>query len=232
MNPALALGQTVHDVLDELSTLPQEDRFSVSLLDRLIEKWKKVNGKLGGFSSQEEEESYLARAKTMLERVMKNPGPLTGKAVKIRQELPYYWLSEDDNIILCGKIDWLEYIEETDSVRILDFKTGKFDEDGDSLQLPIYYLLVTNCQTRAIAGVRYWYLNRDDEPVDEALPRYDESEKRVLEIAKKIALARKLDRFVCKSKDGCPFCRPFESVIAGKATHIGVNDFNQDLYTI
>lgn len=232
MSPALALGQTVHDVLDELSNLPQEDRFKTPLLDRLAARWKKVTGKLGGFTSKEEEDSYYERAKTMLERVMKNPGPLSGKAVKIRQELPYYFLSEEDNIILCGKIDWLEYIEESDSVRILDFKTGKFDEDEDSLQLPIYYLLVTKCQNRPIAGVRYWYLNRDDAPIDATLPRYDESEKRVLEIAKKIALARKLDRFVCKSKDGCAFCRPFEAVVAGKATHIGVNDFNQDLYIL
>lgn len=232
MSPALALGQTVHEVLDQLSVLPQEERFVKPLTERLEEQWKKVTGKLGGFSSKEEEKSFFDRAKAMIKRVMENPGPLSGKAVKIRQELPYYWLSEEDNIILCGKIDWLEYLEENDSVRILDFKTGKFDEDPDSLQLPIYYLLTTNCQQRPIAGVRYWYLNRDDEPVDVSLPRYDESEKRVLEIAKKVALARKLDRFVCKSKDGCAFCRPFEAVVSGKATHIGVNDFNQDLYIL
>jgi len=45
-------------------------------------------------------------------------------------------------------VDWLEYKEETDSVRIIDFKTGKFDEDPDSLQLPIYYLLATHTQTK------------------------------------------------------------------------------------
>ena len=50
--------------------------------------------------------------------------------------------NEEENIILNGKIDWLEYVPEDDSIRVIDFKTGKNDEKEGSLQLPIYILLL------------------------------------------------------------------------------------------
>jgi len=232
MQPALALGQVVHDVLDTISFVPVEERFKKPLTDIFEEKWINVTGSKGGFHTVEEEKKFKERGRIMIERVMKHPGPISGKAIKIRQELPYFWLSEEENIILCGKIDWLEYNDMDDSVKIIDFKTGKFDEDPDSLQLPIYYLLATKCQTRTITGVKYWYLNRDDEPVDVVLPSFEESEKSVLEVAKRVALARKLERFVCKQKDGCGVCRPFENILSGKATFVGLNNYNQDVYIL
>lgn len=232
MAPSLALGQIVHEVIESLSVLPVEERFKKSLLERFSQSWQKVSGERGGFGSHEEEEKFRKRGEAMIHRLKNNPGPLLKKTVKIRQELPYFWLSEDENIILCGKIDWLEYLEDSDSVRILDFKTGKFDEDSDSLQLPIYYLLASNCQSKQVSSLSYWYLNRDNEPVIEAVPDKGQSSQRVLELAKRIALARKLGRFVCKEKDGCRACRPLEAIVAGKAKLVGVNDFGQDVYVL
>lgn len=232
MQPALALGQVVHEVVESLSRLPVEERFREPMLAKFETAWQRVSGKQGGFTTVEEEEKYKKRGMEMMERVTKNPGPLLRKAIKIRQELPYFWLSEEQNLILCGKLDWLEYIEETDSVRIIDFKTGKFDEDPDSLQLPIYELLAKNCQTKAIAGAQYWYLNRDNEPVDMTLPTLEEATKRVMDVARTVALARKLERFVCPHKDGCSSCRPYEMIIDGKAEFIGVGGYNQDTYIL
>lgn len=232
IQPALALGQVVHDTIDTLSRLPQEERFRESLLDTFMLRWKSVKGKLGGFKNEDEEEKYKTKGIAMIERIMKYPGPLQNKAIKIRQELPYYWLSEEENIILCGKIDWLEYLTETDSVHIIDFKTGKYDEDPDSLQLPIYYLIVKHCQSRDIAKASYWYVDRDAYPLEVELPNEEESIKRIMEIAKKIALARKLEHFKCKSKDGCRFCKPYEDIISGRAEWVGTNDYGQDLYIL
>jgi ATP-dependent helicase/DNAse subunit B len=232
MQPAMALGQVVHDVLDSISDLPAEERFTEPLASRFDQLWLKVSGSLGGFSTPEEESGYRERGLAMIKRVQEHPGPLLKKAIKIRQELPYYWLSEEDEIILCGKIDWLEYDEATDGVRIIDFKTGKFDEDPDSLQLPIYHLLVVNTQKRPVVGAQYWYLDRDDAPVDADLPNLEQARDRVMEIAKRVALARKLERFVCKSKDGCQACRPLESVVAGKGTFIGVDNLRRDMYVL
>lgn len=232
MTPPLALGQTVHKVIEALSLLPVEKRLETPLVDTYEKLWKEVSGDLGGFKSETEENRMKEKGKNMLERVSKNPGPILRKAIKIRQDLPYFWLSEEENIILCGKIDWLEYDEEKDSIKIIDFKTGKYDEDPDSLQLPIYYLLVKNCQTKNIQSAAYWYLDRDNTPLDINLPDFDESLKKVSELAKHIALARKLERFVCKTTGGCMFCRPYEEVIAGRGKFVGLNDFRQDIYVV
>lgn len=232
MQPSLALGQVVHEVIESLSTLPVGVRFSTSLRDTFEHVWRRVSGKNGGFISEEMEEKYKQRGREMIERVTSHPGPLLEKAIKIRHELPHFWLSEEDGIILCGKIDWLSYEEVTDSVRIIDFKTGKFDEDPDSLQLPIYYLLAKRCQTKTVSGVSYWYIDRDNEPIAMELPLEDESIARVMEAAKRVSLARKLERFVCQYKDGCASCRPLELILSGNATLIGVNDFGQDLYVL
>jgi len=231
IEPPLALGQAVHDTIESLSKLPVEERFATSLLKTFESIWKNITGQKGGFTDADQEAKFKARATTMIERVSRHPGPLAQKAIKIRQELPYYWLSEEDNIILCGKVDWLEYIDVTDSVRIIDFKTGKFDEDPDSLQLPIYYLLATKCQTKPVSGISYWYLDRDDEPADMPLPDMEHAEKKILELGKKVALARKLGHFKCH-ENGCRACLPYEAILSGKATHVGINTYGQDLYIL
>lgn len=231
MEPPLALGQVVHDTIDSLSKKPTEERFTTPLTETFETLWNNVTGEKGGFVNAEQEKAAKDRARGMIERIMNHPGPLANKTIKIRQELPYYWLSEEDNIILCGKVDWLEYREDTDSVRIIDFKTGKFDEDPDSLQLPIYTLLVNHTQTKPISGISYWYLDRDDEPVDMPMPDAAAAEKTILEIAKKVALARKLGHFKCREGE-CRACRPYEMVLAGKAKHVGINTYGQDLYIL
>jgi len=231
MEPALALGQVVHETIDTQSKLPTDERFKKSLIETFNSLWLTVSGQKGGFKDVIQEEQFKKRAQNIINRVINHPGPLIHKAIKIRQELPYYWLSETNNIILCGKVDWLEYLEEIDSVRIIDFKTGKFDEDPESLQLPIYYLLASHTQTKKVSAISYWYLDRDDEPLDMDLPDEDKSYSRILEIANKIVLARKLGHFKCK-EDGCRACRPYEVVVSGKATLVGLNDFGQDLYII
>lgn len=232
MSPPLALGQAVHEVIELLSLLPVDKRFEETLESRLDVAWEKVAGKRGGFKTKEEEEKAMARGREMLKRISEHPGPLLQKAIKIHQDLPYFWLSEEDNIILCGKIDWLIYDVAKDSVKILDFKTGKFDEDPESLQLPIYHLLAKNCQTKNIVGAAYWYVDRDSQPKEVVLPDIESSQKRVMEIAKRIALARKLDRFVCLHTGGCRACLPLEAIVRGEAQFMGVNDYRQDIYIL
>ena len=87
--------------------------------------------------------------------------------------------AEKDDIILCGKIDWLEYMPETDSVHIIDFKTGRGTENSSSLQLPIYHLLVHNCQQRKVVKASYWYLDREDKPSVQKLPDLEKAHDKV-----------------------------------------------------
>jgi len=233
MSPPLALGQAVHEVIESLSILPLEKRFEESLIEKFDRVWGNISGKKGGFSSKGLEERYKKRGREMLERVTKNPGPLKNLAVKIKMDLPYFWLSEEDNIILCGKIDWLEYLPDDNSVHIIDFKTGKKQEDDKSLQLPIYHLLVQGTQKRKVVKASYWYVARSDAPIEKDLPDLKDAREKVFKIAKDIKLARLLSRFKCPAGDsGCNFCSPLERVLRGEAELVGVDNFRQDVYIL
>ncbi len=246
VNPPLALGQAVHEVLEQLAKLPVKERFSLDLGKVYDDAWQKVSGKLGGFLSPDEESDYRLKGWQMISRVIENPGPLKNKAWPIRKwchvddgshlncnmkDLPHTYLSQSDNLILCGKVDWIEYLEGDDSIHIIDFKTGKHDEDEGSLQLPIYYLLVKSCQTRPVKKISYWYLDRNNECSEVVLPTLEESQKRVLEAALLVKNARETKSFDCL-RNGCFACRPFEAIINGEAEFIGVGGYNQDNYII
>ena len=143
--------------------------------------------------------------------------------------LPNYYLSKEDNIILCGKIDWLEYLTETDSVHVIDFKTGKSEEKEDSLQLPIYLLLASNTQSKKVTKASYWYLDRDDGIIEKKLPDIKDAYEKVYSIAGRIKLARKLNHFICPDK-GCRNCIPYERILKGEGEKVGVSDTRQDVY--
>lgn len=238
MSPPLALGQAVHDALESLSLLPRDERFKTPLMDKFEAAWVKVSGKLGGFKNESEEEEYKQRGRKMILRVLENPGILLNKAVKVNNknnkpgfDLPHYTLSAQDNIELCGKIDWVEYLDADDSIHIVDFKTGKHEEDENSLQLPIYYLLAKNLQTRPVTKASYWYIDREDTPKEAVLPAETEAKERVLEVAKRIKLARQLNLMKC-SRDGCFNCLPYESILRGQGELVGVSSTNQDIFIL
>jgi hypothetical protein len=228
-SPSLSLGYVVHEVLDYVSTIPLKDRFKEPFTVILSRFWHLVSGLKGGFTDKDLEQEYKNRAEAMLSYCFKNPGPLANLAVKIKMDLPHYYLSKKENIILCGKLDWLEYLKESESVHIIDFKTGTRVEKSDSLQLPIYYLLATNCQHRPVVQQSYWYLDQQATPQAQPIPNYDQIEKMVLEIALKIKTARKLSAFKCSS-GGCSYCRPYEQIFKGQAEFVTTNSRNIDIY--
>ena len=233
MTPPLALGQTIHEVVESLSTLPIKDRFAISPLKKFEFAWRKVSGEKGGFKNQNQEIEYKERGINMLKKLEQNPGPLLNKAIKIKTEdgLPFYWFSEEENMILCGKIDWLEYLDQDDSVHIIDFKTGKNEESKTSLQLPIYLLLATNTQTKRVAKASFWYLDRNEGIVEKNLPDTNTSIEKVSKIAKRIKLARQTNRFNCEH-NGCMHCRPFERILKSEGKKVGISDYRQDIYVL
>ena len=233
VNPALSLGQAVHEALEGLARFKAEERLDQPLFDHYEEAWGKVSGKKGGFTDKEVEKETKERGKKMIERVIKNPGPIANKTVKLKESNmpPNFYLSEKENIILCGKIDWLEYREEDDSIRVLDFKTGKHEEKEDSLQLPIYFLLLDALQKRKVSGAYYWYIDKDDKPREVKLPKLKESKEEVLSVAMKVKEARESGDFQCPY-GGCFGCDPYEKILKGEAEYVGVGEYNQDLYMI
>lgn len=236
INPWLSLGQAVHGTLESLSILPVEERFTHSLMNRFEEEWKKITGKQGGFMSDEQEKTFKDRGMQMIAKVEKNPGPLLNKAIKTKEDLPHYWFSREEGIILCGKIDWMEYLESDDAVHIIDFKTGRRTEADGSLQLPIYYLLATHIQSRPVKKMSYWYLD-DNNPLDLVsvdLPDVEKSEKDIMKIASRVKLARQLNHFKCPvdEKNGCVHCAPFEAITKGKGEFAGINIYNREVYIL
>lgn len=232
VSPALSLGSAVHAVLEGLSKKPLENRFKESLVLEFDKIWEKYEGKKGGFKSKEEEYQFKERGKSMLRRVMEHQGAIAKLSLKLKQDFLYYWLNEEDNIILCGKIDWLEYLPETNSLHIIDFKTSKKEETSDSLQLPIYLLLAQNCQSRKIDKVSYWYLEFDNLPTSVEVGNLEEAKVKLLDIGRKIKLARKLDSLKCpKGKDGCFYCRSLEAVLRGEGEKVGESE-RHDLYYV
>lgn len=231
ISPPLSLGKAIHEVIEGLSKLPTERRFTYSLFDRFEESWQKVTGVAGGFINKKQESEYKEKGTKMIERLAGNPGPLKNLAVKIKSELPFFWLSESDNIILCGKIDWLEYLLKTESLHIIDFKTGNHEEKEDSLQLPIYLLLSENCQTRPVTKISYWYLSLSDRLKEQKIPDRDKAQTKLLKIAKEIKLARALSRFRCPN-GSCRNCREMEKIISGAAIFVGRDEYGADEYML
>ena len=236
-SPALSLGIAVHETLEGLSKYKVEERFLKPLEETFEEEWKKVSGKMGGFKSEEEEAVAKARGLRMVLSVAKNPGPLANKTVKLPPSHngmpPNFFLSEKENIILNGKIDWLEYVPEDDSIRVIDFKTGRNEEKEGSLQLPIYMLLLNNLQKRKVSGAAYWYLDLENgfKPVE--LPDIEKSRGKVLELARKIKTAREKLEFNCPNgPGGCFACKPFEKILKGEAEFIGIGNYGQEMYMI
>ncbi|MDQ5957949.1 MAG: hypothetical protein QG665_290 [Patescibacteria group bacterium] len=235
VSPALSLGSAVHEVVENLLNFPAEDRAKQPLFENFNLAWEKVAGRKGGFLDDDEELLYKNRGLKMVERVMAYPGPLLNKAIKLPEHEngmpPNFYLSEEENIILCGKIDWLEYLPATDSLHIIDFKTGKNEENEDSLQLPIYLLLLKNLQKRKVTKASYWYLETDNDLKPVFLPDSEEALERVLDVALKVKKARVKNEFVCPH-GGCVACRPFEKILQGEAEYLGIGGYGQDLYYI
>ncbi len=222
VNSHLSLGIAVHDTLEGLLKYKAEERFVKPLMATFEENWKKVSGKAGGFRTPEEEAEVKERARRMIERADKNRGFMERKAVKLKEHAnnmpPNFYLSEEDNIILSGKIDWLEYVPEDDSIRVIDFKTGKNEEDKSSLQLPIYGLLLNALQKRKVSGAAYWYLEKNDGLTEVELPDLAVSKDRVLEVARKVKAAREKQEFSCpRGAGGCFACKPYEAILKGEA---------------
>lgn len=236
VNPALSLGSAVHATLEALKVLPVEERLRRDLLADFEKEWAtNASGKKGGFTNDAEETEAKARGRAMIERVLKSPGPIGKKTVRLKESkkdmIPNFYLNEDENIILCGVIDWLEYVEADDTIRIIDFKTGKNEESGDSLQLPIYLLLLNELQKRRVSGAAYWYLEKNDAPTEVALPDAGEAREKVLALARRVKDARERRAYDCpRGSAGCFACQSYEAILRGEAEYLGIAGYGQDSY--
>jgi hypothetical protein len=248
VTPHMSLGIAVHNVLEGLGDYPADERMKRDLRATFESEWEKVSGIKGGFASPEQEEEFKMRGKEMINNVIKDPRFLVNKRVKLPKEKmnPNYYLSEEDNIILNGQVDWIEYLDDN-TLHIIDFKTGKREEADGSLQLPIYLLLCNALQKRKVSKVSYWYLE-SDKIVEKELPDAEKSNRDVYDVALKVKQAREKGSFVCPNgnydpatkKGGCMSCLPYEKILEWKqgvledesVTPVGIGGFNQDMFVV
>lgn len=248
VSPAMSLGSAVHGVIEPLALLRTEDRFKQDLFTKYEKVWQKFSGRMGGFLDGETELEYKEKGKRMIENVIANKGPLANKTVKFYDGdfIPNIYLSEEENIILCGLVDWVEYLPATDSLRVIDFKTGKNDEKDDSFQLPIYKILVEALQKRKVTDAAYWYLEREKNLSQKEIMEEDIEliKEEILKIGKDIKTRKESAKnkaelesnFKCE-QGGCRFCKEFELIrnyIADtdEVEYVGVGEYKQDLYLI
>ncbi len=242
VTPHMALGTAVHQVLEDLANYPAAERFNRDLRARFEEEWEKVAGLKGGFLTTEQEEEFKMRGKDMINNVIKDPKFLVNQRVKLPKEKmnPNFYLSEDDNIILNGQVDWIEFLPDN-TLHIVDFKTGKKEEADASLQLPIYLLLCNKLRPQwPVSRASYWYLE-SDKIVEKELPDAQTAYKDVYAVAIKVKDAREKGEFLCpRGDEGCMHCRPYEKILEWKKgkiddnsiVSIGIGGFNQDMFVV
>ncbi len=229
-SPHLSLGVAVHDVLEPLAWLPAPQRFDRDLFREFNENMEKYKGKIGGFLSDDQFYQFQSRGTEMIANVCNNPGPLKRPAKRMiqdKKELPWTWLSEEDEIILSGKVDWLEF--NNGQLYVYDFKTGKTQEKDDSLQLPIYSILVPKFKNDPLTKAFYWYIAQSANPVEKQLPSVDKATEMVLKEARIIKEARKSDDMKC-AKGGCRDCEPYERILKGEGTKVGIGGYGSEVY--
>lgn len=216
-SPYLSLGEAVHDAIDHFTERYEPEQRNI---DRLMYEYKRgwslKPGKIGGFKNDGQENEFKERGESMLERFMKNT--YFSKGNPIRVNFPKLPLVGEDDVVLVGNFDWLEKTPE--GLHVLDFKTGK-EEAEDSLQLPIYTILAEHVLKEPVAKVSYWYLDRDDEPVEMQIPDLTKTLDIVKEKAAKMEDAIKFQDFPCEAEIGyCKNCHEYHKVINDQAEHV------------
>lgn len=236
VNPYLTLGTTVHDTLESIRYLPRAQRFDKPLTHIFEELWAGVEGKRGGFSTPLQEKEFKDRGLLMIKRVQDNPGPIANLSTIIKEKgemVASMLLSPEENLVLCGNVDWVEVLPDG-SLHIIDFKTGKKEESDSSLQLQIYLLLAKNGNKRPVSKTSYWYLDKDDQPKEVAIPDLSGVVDQLIEKGKKIKAARlseNMKELVCP-KGGCRNCEEYEKVVRGEAVSVGFDPIREKMLYI
>jgi len=231
INPKLALGQIIHDTLWRFLYSPGLPKTQEQLRGILTWQWKQIAGEKGGFASANEERAYQDRAFKIIDRFWNNIHFKETQPVKM-PDFPKLNLGED--IILTGKLDWIEK-ENNDGYHIIDFKTGEKEERDDSIQLPIYAILASGILRVKRIRASYWYLDRDEEIREFKLPDLTMTLNKLKKKGAIIKSARLTQSFGCSSgNESCWACRDFLAIVQGRAKLVSVDpvERKQEIYII
>lgn len=249
ISPHTSLGSAVHLTIETLLDFPSEKRAEkLNTLEKDYEKIWQANfqGKRGGFLSEEQEKDFFERGLAMIKNIKGNPNFLLNKIIKRESYykgdiLPNFFIDDEEEILLCGVPDWVEYLDD-DTLHVIDFKTGKNEEKEDSSQLPIYVLLLENLQKRKVSRASYWYLSKDKKAQEKEINReeIEDLKNKIVKTGKDIkdlkneALKKDWrEVFFCgRGEEGCIHCRDYEKIVSGEAEYVGKDIYNKDGYIL
>ncbi len=230
INPSIALGQVVHEAIDQIVKLPAVQWNKDRLFDIYEYLWKSIEGEKGGFMVSGVEPEFKNRGVEMLERFWANRHFREAEMIKL-PTFPKVDLG--NNLILTGKLDWIE--KNGDFYHVIDFKTGKNDEKADSLQLPIYAVLACGILKSFNIRTSYWYIDRDNSLTDFPLPDINETTRLLVWKGEIIVKARETNSFKCQSgRENCFYCRDIQSVAKGfgKLVAVDTTNYKQEIYIL
>ncbi len=228
-NPYLALGIAVHETIEGLLSVPIEERKNISLEERFSAIFDKYRGLKGGFLSQKKEDDFYKRGLSMIERVERT-NFLSKPSISKIASFPNVDLIGEE-VKLVGSIDWIELLP-SGGAHIIDFKTGNSKESSASLQLPIYTILGKNNIKEEVEKVSYWYLQHDDDPVEQKIGDVDHHRNVIRGKAQEIKDAIEAQEFPCNYQGRCFACRDYNKIFVGEAEKISEAGDRKDAFCI
>lgn len=230
INPYLSLGLSVHEAIEGLAKFSLQERKKISLCERFTKIFEEYSGVKGGFISQKKEEQFKKRGLEMMEKAEKSPF-LYKPSTSIKTNFPTVNL-QGGAVKLVGNIDWIEVLPDGEA-HIVDFKTGNGKENNDSLQLPIYSVLAQHNLDRKIKKVSYWYLQHDNQPVEQKI-KNTEHYMGILQ-EKSLAIKNAIDdnHFPCNYSGNCFVCKDYDKIFQGHAELVssGING-KKDIFCV
>lgn len=239
------LGKAVHNAITLFYHSPQEYRTKKQLKEHLKETWrsemmwnkKPPLGKWGGFASLEEEREIYSQALLMLKKFF--------KMAETELEIEYlptknFKRSIEDyqnlitplsgNFDISGKFDLITRNDDG-SLHIIDFKTGK-KEDDDHFQLRFYKLLAEENFQKPVKKASFYFLKTGNKREFDLEKEKKERIKK--EILVKINQVKATENFKPKPSKLCQFCLfktfcPEKEKVEEIIKNVKEKDFSEDL---
>lgn len=148
--PYLTMGAHVHNALKDVYDLSGTERNANVLEDLLRKRWKENRT---GFADIEEEKKYGMKAVKML-RLFAHKNDLELEPLNTEE---FQKVEITPNVFLTGRTDRID--EEEDGLHIIDYKTGRYNEDWVSpMQLKLYAVMVQGSKPKPVTKASFLYL--------------------------------------------------------------------------